>query len=158
MTGLTVYIEKGSAVDGLSAKLDDARVNITDNKAKADIFISKNPKALGQRSQWWAACKGCFVLSPSWVLQESGHVLKYMAASAIARKIWVSPSARDHHAKLYDVIKHVATKMPSKWKLIEGDKDSFVEQFAKASKAHRGCNMVAIVRKKEEKVPSPCLR
>lgn len=153
MQGWTMYVEKCSASAEMTRALSDAEVSVTSQREKADVFVSRNPAALGQRSLWWASICGAYVLHPDLMLGSHGPAIKYAPAAQTARQIWLSDSVRNKHESTVEIITHVVDKMPSKWKLIRGSQAEFLAKFKSGSKAHRGCNFIGIVGKKENKVP-----
>jgi hypothetical protein len=146
-----VHIEKDCLSADLKRVFDDNGIAITEKREKADLFVAVDPTDPGQRTKWWAVVKGAFVVAPSVLLSQNGPAIKYHAAKSTARRIWISPKARAKHTSLVDVIEFVVEKLVSKWKTITGSEAEFTEIYKKSAKAHRGCSVVGIVGKKDNK-------
>jgi hypothetical protein len=147
-----IFVDTDCMTSDLKKLLEDSSIAITEKREKADIFVVQDPSDPGQRTKWWAIIKGSFLVTPSVLLQNNGPAIKYHAAMSTARRIWISPRAREKHSTLVEIVEFAVKKLPgSKWKLVTGSLDEFVAFYKKAAKAHRGCNMIGLVCKKEEK-------
>ena len=49
----------------LQEKLDEANVSLTDCRSKADIIVVPDYSDVGQRSKFWAALRGTFLMTAS---------------------------------------------------------------------------------------------
>ena len=123
---------------------------------EADIQIVDNPEVLQAKSRrmWCAALRGCFVLTPSAVEGVTGAAIKYHAAIAVRRFIWISRAFMTAHADIANAITNCIAAGPcswpgwptvcQKWTLLDG-----MDAFIARKRKDKGAATVALVSSSE---------
>lgn len=152
MKGWNLFVEGDQVPHALQNLLDSNFINVTEDRMQAHGFVAKDPlNDLSQRSKWYAVINGCYCMSVSWLLEGTGPCIKYKAAVKTQRRIWISAMAKDRHPALYNIIEQVCSTRGSKWKVIAGGKDDFLQMFNQQKARKRAAVVLGVVASKEGK-------
>ena len=123
---------------------------------EADIQMVDNPHVLQAKSRrmWCAALRGCFVLTHSAVEGVTGAAIKYHAALAVRRFVWISRAFTLAHADIASTITRCIAAgpcswpgwptVPQKWALLDG-----MDAFIARNRNDKGARTIALVSSSE---------
>ena len=98
--GMTVFIEHDVVNSALKIEAGCCSLRVKSCHADADVLVVADVASMGQEAQWAAAIRGCYVMSPSTLLEKRGGIVKAKRAAAIQRTIFVSEACRKKHSRL----------------------------------------------------------
>ena len=110
----------------------------------ADFIVCANPWSPSKvDSAWCASLMGLWILTPAAVV-GSGAMVKHLPALKSKRLVWFSGAAREEHPSLWLIVLESMNKYTGhNWTLLL-DAVAFAEQKAKAEKAKRSSQVLAV--------------
>lgn len=84
----------------------------------ADVVISPTLR-VNRLSQWALALRGGWLVQKSVFLHRSGAAIKYRKATAVRRKVWVSPRCRNEWPEISNLVAACAAARGSQWRLVD---------------------------------------
>jgi hypothetical protein len=88
-------------------------------RCEADVFVVDDGTKPGERVLWNAALNGGLVLEAKTLLGNQGLALKYKAATLSPKRVWLSPTFKQHHPTITQIVVAAAMQNRSRWKVVE---------------------------------------
>lgn len=146
LRGQSAYVQSDLQSEQLMAILACSGLRHVDLRLHATVFIVASPGNPGERVLWRATLVGAYVASPATFIQRKGPAIKYEAAILKRRQLWVSAGYKARHSAAAAIILDTIRTFPgSKWRLIAGGIDNFRTEVARARRAGRRAEVLALV-------------
>ena len=150
--GKAIAFLKDTACKDLRHRAHMAGLTVVTEAERADIYVVELVGDPGKRCLMKAGIFGAFIVSPQTLKgQPGGSYAKYKPGGDIDKRIWASPDFQHKHGELFAIIRQACTDGGTKWRMIVGCKATFVREWVKANKSHRGPNTIALVCSNEAK-------
>jgi hypothetical protein len=100
-------------------KCRQARLRLVQDRATAQVFVTLNPTAPGDRVRCVAAMTGAVLCTPELLVSPPGVALQLKRAMSLPRHIFLSVACCDCHRPMVDLIRRVCQstdpKQPCRW-------------------------------------------
>ena len=143
-----VFVEPGAADDDdAKAAIQTLRMTVASDRIHADVMLVVDLEDMSKRSLWAAVLKGMYVTTLAG-LRGRGAAVKYEAALASKRHVWISPAFRAKHPMVVNMLGVFLQGVPNvkiKWKCKDCDD---VQDFTR--KIARDRDLIGLVEKSDK--------
>ena len=92
---------------------EDLRLIVVGDVAMADICVVLNPTEAGDRLSMVAAMRGGYLVTPGHLLAQAGVCIKFHAAIALPRHIYISRRCSEKHRAMVELMMQVYNSVPA---------------------------------------------
>jgi hypothetical protein len=147
--GTSVFVADSAWEPALGIALGARKCRRVDDRVLADIFVARDPATPCGKTEFCAAAKGSWVVSPAFWHSPPGTAVQYQRALNFTRRIFVSASCRAAHPDVTAALRRLielgrCSNAVTSWRL-EGDWDTFLRRASGRSTAAGRKEYVALL-------------